>query len=778
MTTLHYIGVPRIGPDRELKWAIERYWRGDASFADLAATGAALRQQQWQRQLDSGADLLCVGDFAWYDQVLEQSLWFGIVPRRFRQALPPGDDAQQKADRVFAVARGLEARGDNQPECAASPMRKWFDTNYHYLVPEWDPKTRPTFNAGPLLEQISEARLIHPRVKVQLAGPLTFLKLASFEGITPDEALDRLVPVYQELLQALANAGVTWVQLDEPCLCTDLDPAWRALAERAYSFLSGGPLPLLVATYFAGLEDNLSLATSLPVQGLHIDLVSDPGQLTGVLDRLGPNKVLSAGVINGRNIWRADLGRLWQDLKMVQQHLGERLWLSTSCSLLHVPYRAAREELHPVQLGGALAFMEEKQQELRALALRLSGADEDRWQPVFDHNRRAREALARSAARTNTAVLDRVAAASNIDGYRSQPFEVRHALQQRRLNLPLLPTTTIGSFPQTPAIRASRQAFRRGDLDRAAYEDVMQEAIADAITRQEKLGLDVLVHGEAERNDMVEYFGEQLEGFVSTGHGWVQSFGTRCVKPPVIYGDVYRPAPMTVRWIDYAQNLTQKPVKGMLTGPTTMMAWSFVRDDRAFGEIASQIALALADEVRDLEQAGVAIIQVDEPALREKLPIRKMARRQWLAEATRAFRLTTASVDGATQIHTHMCYSQFEDILEGIKALDADVITIEAARSEMALVRDLATAGYQGEIGPGLYDIHSPLVPTTETLVHRLRRVLAAFPAQRIWVNPDCGLKTRQWPETEAALIAMVSAARKVREALPESSHRSVGQPA
>ncbi|WP_404361805.1 5-methyltetrahydropteroyltriglutamate--homocysteine S-methyltransferase [Marinobacter sp.] len=763
MVTLHYIGVPRIGPARELKWATESYWHGRSTLDDLRETGRVLRQTQWERQRETGAAFVTVGDFTWYDQILEQSLLLGIVPERFRD-IPPGEHE----DRVFSIARGASGAGGK--DHAASPMRKWFDTNYHYLVPEWDASTRPALAAGELLAQIGEAREVMSDVKVQLAGPATYLWLSDLRGLEAEEALDRLIPVYQQLLTVIQQQGVAWVQLDEPILCLDLSSHWRSLIEKAYNRLAGSPVPLLVATYFGGLEDNLSLALQLPVAGIHVDLVSAPDQLTGVLDRLGPNKVLSAGVINGRNIWRADLDRIYQDLAPAHDRLGDRLWLSTSCSLLHVPYSASGEADSSGPVTDALAFMEEKQLELGALARRMNENNPRSWQPVFTQNRQALDAIAASNLRTNPEVAGRLAAIQDSDRNRSQTFPERKAVQHQLLRLPPLPTTTIGSFPQTADIRRARQEYRQQMISEADYHCIMEAAIRDSIKRQELIGLDVLVHGEPERNDMVEYFSDALAGYTTTRQGWVQSYGTRCVKPPVIYGDIYRECPLTLPWAIFAQSLSDRPVKAMLTGPTTMVAWAFVREDQPLASVTDQIALALRDEIAELEKSGLKIIQVDEPALREKLPLRKSAQAGWLEQATGAFRLATAGVAPETQIHTHMCYSRFGDILEGIKALDADVITIEAARSDLALLEELAASGYAGDLGPGIYDIHSPLVPNEGQLTEMLENILAAFPAERLWINPDCGLKTRGWPEVEAALSAMVGAARNVRSRLLEKT--------
>lgn len=764
MANLHFLGFPRIGSQRQLKWATEAYWRGEKPLKALRDTGAELRHAHWQMQLEAGASHLTVGDFAWYDQVLEQALSFNVVPERFRRGV-----TLQGQEQVYAVARGhRDAEG---VERAASPMRKWFDTNYHYLAPEWDTDTQPKWQPGDLLDWVEEARRLSPNLKVVLTGPLTFVWLSRFDGITPFEALERLLPVYRDALTDLHSRGVEWVQLDEPALALDLPAEWRHAFERSYhQLVFGRSIKILVSSYFGGLEDNLSLALGLPVDGLHVDLVSAPEQLGVLLDRIGPNKVLSCGVVNGRNIWRSDLETLYQRLIPARDRLSDRFWLSSSCSLLHVPYDSTPETQLPPALQENLAFAAQKVAELKVLNARLSGAPAEQWQAAFADSSRARDAWARLPERHLKDVQDRLDHTGPEQRRRSLPFAERHRLQQASLNLPPLPTTTIGSFPQTEDLRRARRDLRQGNIDRATYDAAIERAIVDNMVIQESLGLDVLVHGEPERNDMVEYFADFLTGFATTQNGWVQSYGTRCVKPPIIFGDVSRHAPLSGKWIKRAAEATTKPVKGMLTGPITMLAWSFPRDDIANSVIADQIALALREELATLEQAGIRVIQVDEPALREKLPLRKQRQQEYLDWATGAFRLATAGVAPETQIHTHMCYSRFEDIIDAIGALDADVATIEAARTDLAVVPRLQEAGYGQDLGPGVYDIHSPLAPSEAQIAARIRQLLTVMPADRLWINPDCGLKTRGWKEVKESLSAMVGAAKVVREELSKTA--------
>ena len=759
MAQLHYLGFSRIGPNRELKWATEAYWRGDSTAGELDQVGQQLRQTQWQQQRDDDAHLITLGDFAWYDLILETALNLNIVPARFRGHLPA-----DRRDAVYRLARGHELKDGRQLH--ASPMRKWFDTNYHYFAPEWDAQTRPEARCQTLLEWLAEARVHSAATKVVLPGPLTLLWLSRFDGITWDEALERLLPAYQQLLATLKFNGAGWVQLDEPILCLDLPMDWRAAFERTYHQLANSGLPILLATYFGGLEDNLSLSLRLPVAALHIDLVSAPDQLEAVRDRLGPNRILSLGVVSGRNIWRSDLDSLARLLRPLQSELGDRLWVSSSCSFLHVPYDVTDEQQLTPEVRDHVAFACQKRQELVALVSHLNAAGDHPEPSLFAYNRRARERYLQAPSRQCAAVRERQKALAPDSRRRVVDIAGRRPIQQAALALPPLPTTTIGSFPQTDNLRAARKRFRRGELSARDYEQLLDATIRDTIARQEKLGLDVLVHGEPERTDMVEYFAERLRGFELTAHGWVQSYGTRCVKPPLITGDVAREQPLGLDWTLRAQRYTARPVKGMLTGPITLWAWSFPREDLPAPAITEQIALSLQDEVLSLEASGIGIIQIDEPALREKLPLRRQRQVDYLQWATAAFRLASAPVQPQTQIHTHMCYSRFEDIITAIAELDADVVTIEAARTYGELVERLEQTPLASDLGPGVYDIHSPLLPSVTQLQARIRTLLAALPAERFWINPDCGLKTRNWDEVHQALGAMVAAAQAVREEL------------
>ncbi|GAA0563776.1 5-methyltetrahydropteroyltriglutamate--homocysteine S-methyltransferase [Halomonas salifodinae] len=761
MTLAHTLGYPRIGANRELKKATEAYWKGELDREGLETVGRELRARHWQAQRDAGLDLVTVGDFAFYDQVLNVSALLGAIPSRFGadSEVAEGDVS---LDTYFRLARG---RAPSGTPAAACEMTKYFDTNYHYLVPELHEGQRFRLASQRLFDEVAEAQAAGHPVKVALVGPLTWLWLGKTKGADFDRLslLDEVVTVYGQLLACLAAQGVEWVQLDEPALAQDLPQAWRQAYEAAYNRLGSVPPKLLVASYFGALGDNLQLAVSLPVDGLHIDAVRAPEQLTPVLDNLPAYKVLSVGAIDGRNIWRADLAARQEGLADARKRLGERLWIAPSCSLLHVPVDLEAETELDGELRGWLAFARQKLDETVTLARLLGG------RATPDDRARVEAASAALASRAASprihkpAVAQRLAAVTAADTERASPYARRAVEQHRRLGLPLLPTTTIGSFPQTAEIRAARRAFKAGELDRETYEARMREEVAQAVARQEALGLDMPVHGEPERNDMVEYFGELLEGFAFTRHGWVQSYGSRCVKPPVIYGDISRPAPMTVRWSEYAQSLTDKPMKGMLTGPVTILQWSFVRDDQPRETTCRQIALALRDEVADLERAGIAAIQIDEPALREGLPLRRGAWAGYLSWAVECFRLSAAVAGDATQIHTHMCYSEFNDIIDSIAALDADVITIETSRSDMQLLDAFQDFAYPNEIGPGVYDIHSPNLPEVAWMVQLMEKAAERIPVERLWINPDCGLKTRTWAEVEPALANMVEAAQQLR---------------
>lgn len=769
MIKTHILGFPRMGEHRELKTALERHWRGELPATELEAQAAALRARHWKLQQDAGLDHVTVGDFALYDHVAHLIQLFGCEPARF------GFNGQETPlQRYFAMARGITTTHAHTEACGCSgthvdgvpalEMTKWFDTNYHYLVPEFDSATEFSLNAERLLAEVDEAIALPASPKVALLGPVSFL----YQGKSKQEDFDRLVllkrllPAYEQLLTRLAARGVTWVQLDEPILGLDLSPAWQDALRLAYARLGVVGQPLLLATYFSPLGDNLALACELPVAGLHVDAVRAPEELLPVALRLPLDRELSVGIIDGRNIWRSDLDQALSQLNKVRELRGGRLWVAPSCSLLHVPFSLRHDAALDTELQGWLAGAVEKLDELRVLKRALWG-DEASVARELAESRIARANRVTSRRVRNGTVAARLKALPADADQRRSPFPARQAAQRQRLRLPAFPTTTIGSFPQTPEIRAARAAFKRGTLAEPAYREAMQREIQLAVSKQEALGLDVLVHGEAERNDMVEYFGEQLSGVAFTANGWVQSYGSRCVKPPVLFGDVSRPKAMTVDWTVFAQSLTDKPMKGMLTGPITILQWSFVRDDQPRATTALQIALAIRDEVVDLEAAGIAVIQIDEPAIREGLPLRRAAWGAYLAWATRAFRVSASAVRDDTQIHTHMCYSEFNDILPEIAAMDADVITIETSRSDMELLRGFGDFRYPNEIGPGVYDIHSPRVPDAAEMLRLLRKAAEVIPAYLLWVNPDCGLKTRGWPETEAALARMVAAARELR---------------
>jgi len=764
MALAHSLGFPRIGRDRELKKAQEAFWKGELDEAGLRAVGRELRARHWQVQKDAGIELLPVGDFAWYDGVLAHSLTFGVIPERFRPA-----GGKPTLQTLFAMARGVSSDA-----CCggahAQEMTKWFDTNYHYLVPEFTADQQFALSWEQLFEEVAEAHALGHNVKPVVIGPLTYLWLGKLKGDAQGfdklELLERLLPLYGQIFQRLAEQGVEWVQIDEPILVLDLPQDWKNAFERAYNSLQREPLKKLIATYFGGLEDNLGLAANLPVDGLHIDLVRAPQQYPTILDRLPAYKVLSLGVVNGRNVWRCDLEKALAVIGHAHSRLGERLWIAPSCSLLHSPVDLAREEGLDAELKSWLAFATQKCAEVAVLARAVNQPDAPEVHKALAESRAVQASRAASPRIHKPQVQARLTAVNAGDSQRLSPFAQRIAKQRIGLALPPFPTTTIGSFPQTSAIRLARQAFKQGKLSLGDYTDAMHSEIRHAVEIQERLGLDVLVHGEAERNDMVEYFAEQLDGYLFTRFGWVQSYGSRCVKPAIIYGDLSRPKAMTVEWIRYAQSLTGKVMKGMLTGPVTMLMWSFPREDVSRQVQARQLALALRDEVVDLEAAGIKVIQIDEAAFREGLPLRQAGWQAYLDWATEAFRLCASGVRDETQIHTHMCYSEFNDVIESIAAMDADVITIETSRSDMELLDAFEAFEYPNEIGPGVYDIHSPRVPDTAEMVKLMRKAVRRIPAERLWVNPDCGLKTRGWAETEAALINMVAAARQLRKEL------------
>jgi 5-methyltetrahydropteroyltriglutamate--homocysteine methyltransferase len=764
----HSLGYPRIGEKRELKKATEAYWRGELAAEALTRVGVQLRKAHWLAQKEAGIELIPSNDFSFYDQVLDMTCLLGNVPPRFEwNADAAGLDV------CFQIARGagVAVEGDGPSREAgsasvhASEMTKWFDTNYHYIVPEFQERTSFRLAATKPIDEFVEALALGIRTKPVLIGPLTYLHLG--KSVDPDferlTLIDRLLPVYVEILQRLEALGAEWVQLDEPILAFELSLDWQAAFLPAYRTLRAA-IPkskLLVATYFGELRENLSLAAGLPVDALHLDVTRAARELQKVVECLPSTMSLSLGVVDGRNVWRNNFELSLQQIGQAKRVLSsERILIAPSCSLLHSPVTLRQETSLDSQIKEWLAFAEEKLKEVTQLARLAEGrgdalvAYKNR---VASHSRRASERIHRPEVKACCQAVQAEGAK------RKTSFSQRRPRQRAALDLPPLPTTTIGSFPQTADVRAARAKWKRGELSDQEYEAFLREKTADCVRLQERIGLDVLVHGEFERNDMVEYFGEQLDGFAFTASGWVQSYGTRCVKPPIIYGDVARRHPMTVAWSAFAQSLTRKPMKGMLTGPITILQWSFVRDDQPRSETALQIALAIRDEVLDLETAGIKVIQIDEPALREGLPLRQSDWQAYLDWAVSSFRLTASGVRDETQIHTHMCYGEFNDIIESIAALDADVISIEASRSNMELLDSFAAFRYPNEIGPGVWDIHSPLIPETSEMENLLRKAATVLPIENLWVNPDCGLKTRAWKEVVPSLQNMVKAAATLR---------------
>ncbi len=756
------LGFPRIGPHRELKQALEQYWAGGIERSELDAATAAIRRANWERQRDLGLDQVPVNDFSLYDHVLDTAAMLGAVPDRYR-----ADDGSVDLESYFAMARGGNAHGRSVP---ALEMTKWFDTNYHYIVPELSPGQPFELTSTKVLDELGEASALGVPARPVLLGPLSFLTLAKQRGerAKPLEHLAGVIEVYEAVLGRLAAAGAAWIQIDEPALVLDLDAEVIDALATTYARLveAASDTRVLVATYFSGLRRNLAPALALPVAALHLDLVREPDQLEPALAQAPNSLALSLGVVDGRNIWRSDLDTALHTLELARDRLGpDRLLVAPSCSLLHMPWDLELETGLDADLRSWMAFAVQRVEEVVVLARALDEGRDAVAEPLAT-SASAHRTRAASDRVHDPAVKQRIATATPALEQRTSPYSERRARQAERLDLPVLPTTTIGSFPQTKEVRQLRARFRRGDVPVAEYETRLRELVAEVITFQESVGLDVLVHGEFERTDMVEYFGEHLTGFTATANGWVQSYGSRCVKPPVIFGDVSRMEPITVKWTSYAQSLTPKPVKGMLTGPVTILMWSFVRDDQPEEITCRQIAFAVRDEVVDLERAGAAIIQIDEPALREGLPLHEEDWDKYLRWAGAAFRIAASGVADDTQIHTHMCYAEFNDIIDAIAAFDADVISIEASRSEMELLRSFADFRYPNEIGPGVWDIHSPRVPDTSEMVTLLERALDVLAPAQTWVNPDCGLKTRGWAEVEPALANMVDAARQVRARL------------
>ena len=768
MVTTHNLGFPRVGAQRELKFALEAYWKGAASQGELMATGAQLRQRHWAQQ--SRLDLVPVGDFSFYDQVLDTSFLLGNIPRRVLDVHHHESGTNEppcaKLDNYFRVARGRSAHNSACSCVHAGEMTKWFDTNYHYIVPEFSADTEFKLDASHLLQQLAEARQSGVAAKPVIIGPVTYLWLGKAKDDSDKLALlSRLLPAYVELLNQLAAQGIEWVQIDEPILVTELDLAWQQAFLTAYAALAVAPVKLLLATYFGQLQDNLQLACKLPVHGLHIDAINAQVELQQIIATLPRDRVVSLGVINGRNIWKTDLHATLEWLEPVHRVLQDRLWIAPSCSLLHVPVDLNSEHKMDADIFSWLAFAVQKLDELQILGEALNKGRVS-VQEALVANYAAVQKRRSSQRVHNPAVKAAVATIDAGLGKRHGDYQQRATVQSALLKLPAYPTTTIGSFPQTAEIRQARSRLRRGELDDGAYQNLMKAEIRRCVQEQENLGLDVFVHGEAERNDMVEYFGEQLDGYAFSQFGWVQSYGSRCVKPPILFGDISRPKAMTVEWICYAQSLTEKPMKGMLTGPVTILNWSFVRDDQPRWLSCYQLALAIRAEVLDLEKAGVRIIQIDEAALREGLPLRRGQWEQYLQWAVESFRIAANGVKDETQIHTHMCYSEFNDIIASIAGMDADVITIETSRSDMELLDAFDDFNYPNEIGPGVYDIHSPNIPEQAHIVQLMRKARERIPGERLWVNPDCGLKTRTWEEVIPALRNMVAAALVLRESV------------
>ncbi|QJD98510.1 5-methyltetrahydropteroyltriglutamate--homocysteine S-methyltransferase [Mucilaginibacter robiniae] len=755
------LGYPRVGSHRQLKKACEQYWAGKIDKGELHQVARKIKEENWQLQIDAGIDLIPCNDFSYYDQVLDMSLLLGVIPTRYTQVVSSVKE-NDELDLYFAMARGYQKDG---LDVTAMEMTKWFDTNYHYIVPEFTANQEFRVFSEKLYAEFNYAhQYCGKAAKPVIIGPVSYLLLGKEkeEGFERIDLIKKLVPVYVEIINRLKALGAEWVQLDEPYLALDLSKKEKEAFAYAYQAISNriSGIKILVATYFDALLDNTHLAVNLPIAALHIDLVRAPGQLDEVLALIPERLSLSLGVVDGRNVWK---NNYQQSLELVNQATAaigsDRIMIAPSCSLLHSPYDLDLETQLDYGLKNWMAFAKQKLTEVKEL-FDISQGNTTSLQA----NQQALDTRSSSKLVHKEVVKQRVADITDTDAQRGSAFAIRQQLQQKRFQLPLFPTTTIGSFPQTDDIRKLRAKLKKGEITQAEYEQAIEQATIDTIRLQEEIGLDVLVHGEFERNDMVEYFGEQLEGYLFTQNGWVQSYGSRCVKPPVIYGDVSRPKDMTVRWSSFAAAQTEKHMKGMLTGPITILQWSFVRDDQPRSVTANQIALAIRDEVVALEQAGIGIIQIDEPAIREGLPLRKANWPTYLDWAIKAFRISASGVQNETQIHTHMCYSEFNDIIENIAAMDADVITIETSRSQMELLEAFADFEYPNEIGPGVYDIHSPRVPSTEEMVSLLEKAATLLPAENIWVNPDCGLKTRKWPETKAALENMVAAAKQARE--------------
>lgn len=746
-------GFPRIGSQRELKYALESYWKGESDGIALQATAIKLRHQNWRSQQHAGLDMVTVGDFSLYDHVLDTAIMLGAIPDRFKI----------DAETVSLKSYFQFARGNTKADIPAMEMTKWFDTNYHYLVPEFSAEMTLKRGSDKIVAETREALAAGFKPKPVLLGPVSFLQLGkTTNSFDRWSLLEPMLDIYESILRELAPL-VEIIQIDEPILCTDLPEEAINAFEKAYKRIHAAcaPAKLMLGTGFGSLNANLPLAVALPADILHLDLVGGAGQLSDIWDVLPEEKIISLGLIDGRNIWKTNADQAIHTAKSAINKVGrKRVWIGSSCSLLHVPVDLTQETELEQEIKSWLAFAVQKCEEITQIKNALNDEPDEAW---LNANREAMESRRKHPLTFKQEVRSRVAQVKTDMLQRAAPFEERQVAQKKWLTLPAFPTTTIGSFPQTAEIRQARRRFRSGELSENQYRQIMQTAIEQVITFQDKLGLDVLVHGEPERADMVEYFGQQLEGFGFTRFGWVQSYGSRCVKPPIIYGDVSRPVSMTVDWINYAQQQTTKPVKGMLTGPVTILCWSFVRNDLPREKVCQQIALAIRDEVQDLEKNGVRIIQIDEAALREGMPLWQHETEEYLRWAVECFRLTASGVKNETQIHTHMCYSEFNAIAEAIAQMDADVISIEASRSKMELLDAFKEFNYPNDIGPGIWDIHSPRIPSALEIMLLLKQALKVIPKERLWVNPDCGLKTRAWPETRASLENMMIATRHLR---------------
>ena len=757
------LGYPRIGSHRELKRACEAFWAGKISAEQLKEQGAVLRAENWKLQQSIGVDLIPSNDFSFYDQMLDMSLTTGAIPQRYHDLL------SDKPSLYFAMARGYQ-KGNK--DVIAMEMTKWFDTNYHYIVPEFTKEQDFTLFDTKIVDEFNEAKALGIITKPVIIGPVSFLLLGKEKesDFNRLDLIERLLPVYEQIFRNLEEAGAEWIQIDEPCLALDIDDKAKKTYEHAYNRLaSASRLKTILTVYFGGLGDNKDFVLNLPVNALHLDLVRCPEQFNDIIKNYPGDKSLSLGVVDGRNIWKDDYQTSLHFIETAKYWLGnERVFISGSCSFLHVPYDLELEtndKVLTVEIKQWMAYAKQKTNELVELKTIVENDRSDEAKTLLDANKVAIESKKTSPLIHYNQVKERAANVSENDTARLHPFNVRRDIQHKKLGLPLFPTTTIGSFPQTKEVRSWRAKLKKGEISKDEYEQLLKDEIKRTVRWEEEIGLDVLVHGEYERNDMVEYFGEQLKGFTFSKNGWVQSYGSRCVKPPIIYGDVSRTQPMTVDWITYAQSLTKHPMKGMLTGPVTILQWSFVRNDQPKSKTCLQIALAIRDEACDLEKAGIKVIQIDEPAIREGLPLRHADWGKYLDWAVKAFRVSSSGLKDETQLHTHMCYSEFNDIIEYIAKMDADVITIECSRSQMELLNAFVEFHYPNEIGPGVYDIHSPRVPSIEEITNLLKKAAKVIPAELLWVNPDCGLKTRQWAETKESIANMIEAAKIMRKA-------------